>query len=86
MESHISATEVSRNLSDVLSRVHYRGEVFLVERGGQPICRIAPVGPTKCSARDLAQILRTGPKPDSDFWEELEKVLHAQPAAPEVRW
>jgi len=86
MESRISATQAGRNLSDVLNRVHYRGEVFVVERGGQPICRIEPVGPSKCSARDLAHLLQTGPKPDAEFWEELKRVIESQPPMPEVPW
>jgi hypothetical protein len=43
LESHISATEAARTFSDILNRVRYRGEAFVVERGGEPVCRISPV-------------------------------------------
>lgn len=43
MDRHISATELARKLGDVLSRVRYRGESFLVERNGAPVARLEPV-------------------------------------------
>lgn len=86
MESHISATQAARNLSDVLNRVLYRGEVFIIERGGAPICRMEPVGPPRCSARSLIDLLRTGLAPDPGFWDDLEKITRTQPPAPEVQW
>jgi prevent-host-death family protein len=39
----ISATELARNLSEVLNRVCYRGESVCVERAGRPVCQISPV-------------------------------------------
>jgi antitoxin (DNA-binding transcriptional repressor) of toxin-antitoxin stability system len=86
MESHISATQAARGLSDVLNRVLYRGEVFIVERGGEPICRMEPVGPPRCTARSLMDLLRAGPKPDPEFWDEVERITRAQPPAREVEW
>jgi prevent-host-death family protein len=43
MESSISATELARRLGDVLGRVRYRGESFIVERNGEPIARLTPL-------------------------------------------
>jgi len=41
----ISATQLARTLSDVLNRVYYCGERFLVERNGQPLASLSPTGP-----------------------------------------
>jgi antitoxin (DNA-binding transcriptional repressor) of toxin-antitoxin stability system len=43
MESQISATRAAREFSDLLNRVTYRGEAFVVRRGGRPVCRVPPV-------------------------------------------
>ena len=40
----ISATEAARSFSDVVARVHYRGEEFVVEKGSEAVCKISPVG------------------------------------------
>jgi antitoxin (DNA-binding transcriptional repressor) of toxin-antitoxin stability system len=45
METRIPATRLARNLGDVLGRIRYRGETFVVERNGVPIARIGPVAP-----------------------------------------
>jgi antitoxin (DNA-binding transcriptional repressor) of toxin-antitoxin stability system len=45
MKSHISATEAARSFSELINRVHDRGESFVVERGGKPICEIVPAKP-----------------------------------------
>ncbi len=44
MEYHISATELARRLGDILGRIRYRSESFIVERNGRPVARIGPVG------------------------------------------
>ena len=43
METTITATELSKRLSDVLNRVKYRGERFIVQRNGETVAAIAPV-------------------------------------------
>ena len=82
MESHISATRAARNFSDLLNRVVYRGEAFLIERGGQPVCRIVPAGPRRCTVADLVEFLRTAPKPDPGYWDDLEEIIRSQPPLP----
>ncbi len=44
MEYRISATELARRLGDILGRIRYRSESFIVERNGRPVARIGPVG------------------------------------------
>jgi prevent-host-death family protein len=67
MESRISATEAARSFSDLLNRVRHRGEQYVVEHGGEPICRIVPAGPTRFTLADLAQLMETAPKPDAGY-------------------
>jgi len=43
MKSEISATEAARRFSEILNRVRYRNESFVVKRGGAPVCEIVPV-------------------------------------------
>ena len=42
MKSRISATKAARNFFELMNRVRYRSESFIVERGGKPICEILP--------------------------------------------
>jgi prevent-host-death family protein len=84
MESHLSATRAARNFSDLLNRVVYRGDVFVVERGGVPVCRIVPAGPRSCTVADLVELLRSAPKPDPGYWEDLEEIIRSQPPVPKT--
>ena len=86
MESHITATEAARRFSDLINRVLYRGEVFIVERGGEPVCRIVPAGAVGFKLRDLKQLWKTIPKPDPAFWDALEEINRTQPPVPESPW
>ncbi len=87
METRISATELARRLSDVLSRTHYRGERFVVERGGETVAILEPPsGATRSiTLRELlGQIQKL--RPDDRFAEDLEAIQAEQPAAEPPRW
>jgi antitoxin (DNA-binding transcriptional repressor) of toxin-antitoxin stability system len=43
MKSEISATDAARRFSEILNRVRYRNETFVVRRGGVAVCEIVPV-------------------------------------------
>ena len=59
MESTISATELARKLGDVLGRIRYRGDSFVVERNGEPVARITPLPSRSASTlRDALKALR----------------------------
>lgn len=86
MESHISATKAARTFSDLLNRVRYRGEAFVVERGGEPVCRIIPARPARRTVAELVRMLRSAPKPDPDYWDTLEQITRRQPGLPKSSW
>ncbi len=81
MESatRISATDLARSLSDVLNRVKYRGECFVVERSGEPIAEIRPVKPWRdVTPEELVRLLARVPLPGDGFGEELARLRAAQ--------
>lgn len=86
MESRISATRAARTFSDLLNRVRYRGEAFVVERGGEPVCRVVPARPPARTLRELVRLLRSMPKPDPAYWDAVEEVVTRQPELPRSPW
>lgn len=54
--SFISATDLKKNISDVLNRVYYEKQITIVKRHDIPIAKIIPVEKTE-ARKDLAAIL-----------------------------
>jgi antitoxin (DNA-binding transcriptional repressor) of toxin-antitoxin stability system len=86
MKSRISATAAARSFSELMNRVRYRGESFVVERGGKPICEILPAAPAKFSGAELAGLLHSLPKPDEEYLAVVEEVVTKQPTVAESGW
>jgi len=76
MATKITATELARNLSDILNRARYKGESFVIERNGEPIATVEPPPKRGMTLRDLVQFMREHP-PDDRFADDLEAV-HAE--------
>jgi antitoxin (DNA-binding transcriptional repressor) of toxin-antitoxin stability system len=65
MEYRISATELSRRVGDVLGRVRFRGDSFVVDRNGDPVARISPLpGATLGTAQEFVDV---GPAGEVQF-------------------
>jgi antitoxin (DNA-binding transcriptional repressor) of toxin-antitoxin stability system len=62
-------------MDDVLVRIRYRGDSFLIERNGEPVARIVPLdSASPASVREsLAAWSSVGP-PDDGFAADLERV------------
>lgn len=82
----ISATEAARNFSELLNRVRYRGESFVVERGGESVCELRPAAPPRFTGADLVTLLRTLPAVDEDYLRSVEETARRQPILPESPW
>jgi antitoxin (DNA-binding transcriptional repressor) of toxin-antitoxin stability system len=81
-----SATEAARSFSELLDRVCYRGETFVIERGGEPVCEMSHVTPPRFTGADFSTLLHSLPKPDPGYWEAVEKKTKQTPAVPESPW
>ena len=83
----MTATEVARNFSAVVNRVLYQHESIVVERGGVAVCEIRPAyGATGCSGAELAELLRSLPRPPEEYLDAVEAAVRAQPPAEDRRW
>lgn len=82
----ISATEAARSFSELLDRVCYRGETFVIERGGEPVCEMSHVKAARFSGADFLALLRSVPKPDPVYWDVVEEVTRQVPSVPESPW
>jgi antitoxin (DNA-binding transcriptional repressor) of toxin-antitoxin stability system len=75
--NRISASDLARRLGDILGRIRYRGEAFLIERHDVAIAQIGPVpGATKATLREAA-IAWSSASADSAFADDLERAGRA---------
>jgi prevent-host-death family protein len=82
MKGTISVTEAVRNFADFINRVAYRGEHFVLERGGRPVARLVPV-PQAGRLGDLPGLLGNvpalGPEEADAFARDMEDVMGRVP-------
>jgi hypothetical protein len=75
MEHRITASLLARRLGDILGRVRYRRDTFLVERHNVAIARIEPVdGGRQAVLADAARAWMDGHDTDPAFADDLERV------------
>lgn len=85
MDTSITATELGRNLSDVLNRIQYRRERFVVRRNGEEIGTFAPSERRFASWRDLLEIVERHPV-DEQFADDLEAIQAEQQPVQMAVW
>jgi hypothetical protein len=86
MVTRVSATDAVRTFSDLLNRIRYRREEFLVERGGETICRMTPAGSAGLTLGELAALLRALPSPDPKFARDVRDATKGQGKPPRSTW
>ena len=87
MKNTVTATELVRSLGDVLARIRYRRESFIVERNGRAVARMVPVDDEPTSVRRaLDAWLLDADAADASFGDDLARVNAAdRPAADQPR-
>jgi len=88
METRITATELAKSLSDILNRVRYKGERFLIERNGEPVATLTPAAPMSggITMRELVALLKDLGSPDEDFADDLEAIHSSQTKVGDPAW
>ena len=87
--TRITATEASRNFSDILNRAQYRGESFDVVRAGEVVARIEPAQRKNMTVGEFRELWKTWPRLDPEdagqFEKDLADIRASAPAAP-YKW
>jgi antitoxin (DNA-binding transcriptional repressor) of toxin-antitoxin stability system len=88
MATRITATELARNLSDILNRVRYKGESFEVVRGGETIAELKATAAKRFTVADFIEFWDSVPKPDPEFWDDVEEAHRTmnQPLREPASW
>lgn len=87
MRERISATAAARSFSDLLNRVRYKGDSFVIVRNGEEVGRLEPISPKRPKTfNEFVEMIRTMGPPDEDFARDLEEIRRSQPALPEDPW
>lgn len=83
----VTATELARNLSDILNRVEYRGERVVVERNGKAIARLEPSeSANQPTVRDFLETIERLPHLGPDFADALEEIIANQSKSEPPEW
>lgn len=87
MEKTISSTEAVRKFSEILNSIKYKGESYMIIRGGKKVAYLCPVE-VSLKERGLGElkillksIPRLGDEADR-FGKDLKEILEHQPSMP----
>lgn len=91
MTTRLTVTEAVRNFSEIIGRVRFKGERFVLVKGGKPV---AELGPTDAAAPvrlgELPAILEGLPHLEPDdaerFARDLDSCSRAAVPPPPVTW
>lgn len=84
----ISATEAARSFSDLLHRVHYQHQSFIIKKGGRVMARMVPGIEDRPSTKDLLDWLnaRENKLSEQDWQEHEEAIATMRKLPPQFRW
>jgi antitoxin (DNA-binding transcriptional repressor) of toxin-antitoxin stability system len=74
MKTSLSVTDTARNFSDIINRVAYKGERFVLLKGKKAVAEISPVKTGRPLA-ELQEVLESLPELPADELEELARDL-----------
>ncbi len=73
----ISVTEMAKTLSDVISRVHYKGDTFEISKGKKVVARLVPISNQTITIGDLGNLLSSyGSRMDKEDIQDFEKAFN----------
>ena len=75
MSKIITATEATRQFSDLLNKVYYQHQSFDIKRGKEVIARIVPVAPAVMPIKDLNAFFKNLPALDKEDQKDFENLI-----------
>lgn len=88
MEKRITATQAVREFSELLNKIKFKGDHYIIERSGKPVARMEPIkeANTTKTLKELKSLLKELPRLDDEldaFAADLEDIWKNQPPLPE---
>ncbi|MBI4886567.1 MAG: hypothetical protein HY824_05710 [Acidobacteria bacterium] len=86
--SAISATDAAKTFGGLVDRVREARVTYVIERGGTPVAQIGPVASSRCTVRELVDMLRTRERASEEYLRRVEAGVKAanKPAVPRDPW
>ena len=76
MPKLITATDMIRSFSDVVSRVYYKGESFDIKKGNNIVARLSPAkAKAAMDISDLNNFFKSCPHLEANDTEDFKKIL-----------
>jgi antitoxin (DNA-binding transcriptional repressor) of toxin-antitoxin stability system len=85
MDGTIAEHELAQRLTEMLDRVRLRGERLTIDREGEPIAVLSPVG-EPVTSRQVAERLAELGFPGDGFADDVEAAQAAQPHHEPPAW
>ena len=85
----LSATEASRNFSDLINKTLYTNQTTTLLRGGQPVAKVIPMHKKSITGAELAKKLRAKnliPEENAENWILPVKDLLSAQKLPDIQW
>lgn len=87
MEKSIQATEAVRRFSEILNTIKFKGEHYIIQRGGKPVAFMGTVEEAKKehTLGELKSLLEQLPrlgKESESFERDMEEIRSHQPTLP----
>ena len=84
MEKRISATRAVRDFSEVLNSIKFKGDQYIIERGGKPIASMKSVDEMRdpMTLDELQNLLNKLPRLEEEleaFASDVEEIYGSQP-------
>lgn len=88
MKTSLTVTETARNFSDIINRVTYKGERFILLKGKRAVAEISPIKggrPLSELPEILAKLPSLSAKEAESFAKDLEQLHHENRATEGVK-
>ena len=85
----LSATEASRNFSDLINKTLYMKQTTTLLRGGQPVAKVIPMNKKSISGAELAKKLKAKnliPEENAENWILPVKEFLSAQKLPDIQW
>jgi antitoxin (DNA-binding transcriptional repressor) of toxin-antitoxin stability system len=85
----LSATEASRNFSDLINKTLYMKQTTTLLRGGQPVAKVIPVAKEPVTGEELAKLWEGKPRiseENGEDWLNLINEIRSELKLPDSKW